>query len=114
MKSVYIVGPLSGSAYELHCNISQAATVALEYYKKGYAVFCPHLQTQHYHGEPKNPIPLNVNNEVKYEDWLASDIYWLEKCDEVVFLPGWEKSKGASIEHIVAKALGKEITYWGD
>lgn len=34
-----------------------------------------------------------------------------EECDGVVMLPGWEESKGANIEHGLAKMLGLQITY---
>jgi len=105
IKSVYISGPYSAgtTALEDH-NIRIAAKAAFRYYKKGYAVFCPHLQTSY--------IDRNFNcGEVEYEDWLAVDIYWLSKCDVIVFLPGWEKSRGARIERMAARGLGKKIVY---
>jgi hypothetical protein len=59
------------------------------------------------------PIDRNYNTggEIEYEDWLELGLYWLAKCDIVAFLPGWENSKGATIEHMVARSLGKEIVY---
>ena len=102
MKSAYIAGPLTAEAPEKENeNIRKAERVDKLYYEQGYAVYCPHTQTF-------------TDTTVTYEQWMANDLYWLEKCDAVAFLPGWENSKGASIEHMVAKALGKEIKYWGD
>jgi nucleoside 2-deoxyribosyltransferase len=108
MKSVYIAGPYTGTKEEEHKNMMKAAAAAAFYVKQGFAVFCPHTMTC--------PIDRNYNTggEIKYEDWLAIDLYWLAKCDIVAFLPGWENSKGASIEHMVARALGKEIEYVRD
>lgn len=50
--------------------------------------------------------------ELDYHDWMKADLYWLAKADIIVFLPGWQDSHGACIEHMVAKALGKEIIYF--
>lgn len=106
MKSAYIAGPYSAPTRdEEDYNIRNAALVAAEYYKNGYAVYCPHLQTSY--------IDRHFNDgQLDYEDWLARDIYWISKCDVVVFLPSWKNSRGAVIEHMVARGLGKEIHYW--
>ncbi len=71
--------------------------------KKGYAVFCPHTMTSQIDKE------CNDDKVLTWEHYLAQDIYWLSKCDAIHLLPGWRGSKGASIEHLVAKGLGLEI-----
>ncbi len=104
MKSCYIAGPYTGRCKEeVDRNIDNAAKAAAYYYKRGYAVYCPHLQT--------SCIDRNYNEDktLEYDDWMQNDIHWLEKCDVVVFLPGSEYSTGAQIERMVAEALGKEI-----
>jgi len=108
MKSVYIAGPYTaGTEAEEDANIHNAAVVAFNYYMDGYAVYCPHLQTSY--------IDKKLNKgEVDYADWMGNDIHWLAKCSIVVFLPGWGESRGAVIEHMVARGLGKEIVYWGE
>ena len=40
-----------------------------------------------------------------YEVYLREDLKGLLKCDTIYFLKGWEKSFGANIERLVAKAL---------
>ena len=107
MISCYIAGPYTADTKEqVDKHIDRAAEAASYYYKMGYAVYCPHLQTsyidQHY----------NQGEELEYNDWMRNDIYWLEKCDVIVFLPGWEKSKGAKIERLIAEAMGKSILEW--
>ncbi|AJA43728.1 nucleoside deoxyribosyltransferase [Mycobacterium phage Milly] len=46
-------------------------------------------------------------------DWyMRRDLVALVKCSTVVMLSGWEDSRGASLEHHVAKALGLRIFYY--
>ncbi len=104
MKSVYIAGPYT--AYDRvgeDGNIAAAASAAAEYFRNGWAVFCPHTMTAIIDRQ------FNGNKTITYEDWLATDIYWLSKCDAIHLLPGWRDSKGANIEFMVAKGLGLEI-----
>jgi len=104
-RSVYISGPYTGTKGEEYENTMNAAEAAAFYLKQGFFVFCPHTMTR--------TIARNFNQggEITYDGWLENDIYFLEKCDIVAFLPGWENSKGAWVEHLVACALGKEIEY---
>lgn len=99
MKSVYIAGPITAETKEQEqANIKAAEQVAKKYYEMGYAVYCPHTQ-------------VIEGADVSYEQWMANDIYWIEKCDVVAFMPDWQRSRGASIEHMVARGLGKEMQY---
>ena len=38
-------------------------------------------------------------------------LWHLMRCDTVVFMDNWRDSRGARIEHRVAKLLGKKIIY---
>lgn len=46
--------------------------------------------------------------------YLRADLLALLACDELHLLPGWENSRGASVEHAVAAACGMPITYAAD
>lgn len=41
--------------------------------------------------------------------YLGKSIELMEKCERVVFMPGWEKARGCRIEYDIAKNYGKEI-----
>ncbi len=104
MKSIYIAGPYSDTTNSnVIANMERAAKVAADYYRAGWVVFCPHTMTHIIDQK------FNKDGAIKYDDWMATDIYWLKKCDAIHMLPGWQKSKGASHEYKVAKGLGLEI-----
>ncbi|MGE4340179.1 MAG: DUF4406 domain-containing protein [Pigmentiphaga sp.] len=45
-------------------------------------------------------------------DWAACmrrDIAALTECDGIVLLPFWDRSRGATLEHQIAVALGMEV-----
>lgn len=48
------------------------------------------------------------------DSWLAYmrlSLTQIARSDELFMLRGWEKSKGATLEHDIAKALGMPIAY---
>ena len=103
MKKLYIAGLLTNG--DVEHNIDYAIAWGAVYTREGYAVYIPHIQT---HEVDKH---YNKDQAISYNDWLSKDIAWLEASDIVVFIPGWEGSKGATIEHTVAQGLDKIIIY---
>lgn len=105
MKVAYIAGPYSAESHnELYENMQVARRYAVKYWKLGYAVICPHLNTAFMDGI--------VNGGNKFEDWpvfLIGDFELLKRSDIVVMIPGWRDSKGAVEEHTKAVEWGKEI-----
>ena len=100
MRVVYIVGPYrSGTIRTIVENIRRAEAVALRYWRKGYAVICPHKNSELFDGA--------VSDEVI----LRGDIEFLKRSDQVVVLPGWERSEGSVGEVAVARELGIPIIY---
>lgn len=100
MKKIYIAGPYSSpDGYKGEdANTNVAARIAAEYFKLGWAVFCPHTMTR--------DIARKFARELTWEDWLTTDIAWLICCDAIHLCPGWDKSKGATLEFLVAKGKG--------
>lgn len=90
MKRVYIAGPMSGLP-ELNYPAFHAAAADLR--AQGYEV--------------ENPAEGPA--EASYEAYLCRGLLQMLTCDTVALLPGWERSRGARIEHQVAQQLGMRI-----
>ena len=100
MKLAYIAGPYrSATVRGIVQNIRIAEAVALRYWRDGYAVICPHMNTALMDGS----LPDHV--------WLEGDLEMLRRCDVVVMLPKWKSSVGATAEHSLAVSLKMEIRY---
>jgi hypothetical protein len=56
-----------------------------------------------------NPAEINADPKANWRQCMRADIRELVGCDGIVMLPGWEKSKGASLEHHIAKSLSMAI-----
>jgi len=104
MKVVYIAGPYRSSEGPngILDNIYRARQVALKYWKLGYAVVCPHMNTAFMDGAEADQI------------WLDGDLEILSRCDTIIMMPNWIKSEGAIREHSEACKLGLKIIYEKD
>ena len=99
-KIIYVAGKFRGkTAYEIHCNVVKAEAVALELWRDGWVVFCPHLNTQNFQGE----LPDEV--------WLNGCIEILMRCDAIYMMEGYEQSVGALAELEIAEELDLEVIY---
>lgn len=53
-----------------------------------------------------NPAELDKGEPCgSWEECLRRDIKWLVTCDAIVNLPGWENSRGATLENYIAEKL---------
>lgn len=55
-----------------------------------------------------NPAELNPDGGT-WNDCMRRDIAALMDCDTVATLPGWEQSKGARLEVLIAERLGMTV-----
>lgn len=95
MKPIcYIAGPMTGIE---HLNFPAFHRAAASLRAHGYEVV--------------NPAEINADPTAKWEDCMRADIAELVKCHAIVLLPGWEKSRGASLEAHIAHALGMKPIY---
>jgi phosphotransacetylase len=85
-KRVYIAGPITGQPED---NYQTFHEVEVDLRSQGFEVV--------------NPQKLDHSKAEKWRDFMRTDIRELMECDAVTFLPGWEKSKGARLECIIAK-----------
>ncbi|MBL0870335.1 MAG: DUF1937 family protein [Phycisphaerales bacterium] len=95
MKVIYVAGPYRSShEWGVTNNIRQAELAALELWKMGYAVICPHKNTAYFGGAAPDSV------------WLEGDLEILRRCDAVYCLPSWRESSGARGEVDEAKRVG--------
>lgn len=84
MKVVYIAGPFRGpNAWEVERNIRSAEALALEVWRAGYAVFCPHTNTRFF------------DKAAPDEVFLEGDLEILRRCDAVLMTSDFDRSEGA-------------------
>ena len=102
MQIAYIAGPYRAKTkLGIIRNILKARKIAKKYWRKGYAVFCPHLNSA------------LMDRCAPEEVFLRGDLEFLKYADILVVIPGWERSKGTLGEIEFAKAKGIPIIYEG-
>jgi hypothetical protein len=60
---------------------------------------------------PINPMKLLHNHDKTWLSYMRTCLRAMLTCEVVYMLQGWEQSRGASIEHNLAKELGLKIIY---
>ena len=84
---IYVAGPYTAaSKAAIDANIRRAEAAAIELLRAGYAVLCPHKNTAH------------LDNVMPWEDFMEMSMTQIERCDAVLFIEGWEHSRGCCME----------------
>lgn len=92
MKRIYVAGPMTG------------------YPELNFPLFHEHAARLRVEGfEVVNPAEINADPAAGWLPCMREDIKQLVDCDAVLALPGWERSRGASLEVHIAKALGLKV-----
>ncbi|MFX3547682.1 DUF4406 domain-containing protein [Ralstonia mannitolilytica] len=91
-KRIYIAGPMTGLP---ELNFPAFHTMAA------------HLRSLGHH--VVNPAEINADPSAGWTECMRADIRELVSCTAICLLPGWEKSRGASLEHHIAQSLGFEV-----
>lgn len=98
MELSYVSGAISADTPEaIESNVRAAAEVAARVAERGYAVFCPHTNS-HWVTQALENKGLNDSEKALWMFWMQIDLEILKRCDLLITVPGWEKSKGACIE----------------
>lgn len=56
-----------------------------------------------------NPAEITVDPASGWLECMRADIKHLVDCDGVALLPGWAQSRGTTVEHGLARALGLRV-----
>ena len=91
MKRIYLSGPMTNM---LDLNFPLFHTTAASLREAGHTVI--------------NPAELNPDPGT-WSECMRRDIKALMGCDTVATLPGWQDSRGASLEVHIGKALGMRV-----
>jgi len=59
--------------------------------------------------DPIDPSDLGKPEHHSWEYYMRKAIPQLCECDGIYMLNGWERSKGAKLEHTIAKSLGMTV-----
>lgn len=94
-KRIYLSGPMTGIPEH---NFPAFHETASYLRRRGYEVFNP---AESFGGETDLPRPV----------YMRKDLGELLRCDCITFLPGWQSSRGALAEALVAQELGLEVQY---
>lgn len=109
MRVAYVAGPYRSNdgIWGESLNIVAARRVAVELWRMGFAVMCPHSNTAHMDGA-MYPDDRHADAQV----FLRGDLEILHRCDLLVTVPGWEQSTGARGEVAEAKASLIPVLHW--
>jgi hypothetical protein len=83
---IYVAGPYSTHG-DPDKNVQKAKEIALQLWKVGHAVICPHKNTQDFH-----------KHGLSVREIMDGDLQMLLRCDAIYMLKDWEKSEGATEE----------------
>ena len=109
---IYLAGPMRGIPY---FNFPAFFAAEEKLKKKGHKVFNPARRDVQKYGKeiaaPDGSIKTAASQVgFSLREALAMDAQWLcLNADAIALLPGWKKSKGATAELALAKALGLKV-----
>lgn len=101
MKKIYLAGKLNDMACDYIKNCSKMIRAAIKLQKEGNAVFVPCIDF----------LTGLVAGDFEYNNYADQGLVWLEVCDEIDVLPGWEQSKGTIAEIARAIELNIPVVY---
>jgi len=99
MIVVYLAGKLRGNWFQKWMNIRRMKRIATYLWKKGIAVYSPHLNSGHVDSKETDKFVLPANIEM------------LKRCDAIYVTKKWENSQGTKDEIEVAMADRIPIFY---
>ena len=104
MKKIYVAGAYSAdNILDIMANVKKGQDMAAYLIAHGYAVFCPFLDFQ---------LALTAyGSDLTKEMYQANSMAFVESCDAILVLCGYEKSNGTKREIKRAKELDIPVYY---
>lgn len=100
MKLVFVAGPYRAPhEWGIFQNVRRAEALSLELWALGFAVICPHKNTESFGGALSDGA------------WLQGALEMVRRCDAVVCTPDWEQSEGARGEVALASQFNIPVFY---
>ena len=100
MKVAYIAGPYRAkNGSTIVENIRRAEKVAMKYWRQGYAVICPHMNSAFFDGVAPD------------KTFLDGDLEFVKRSDIIIMMTNYKDSQGACEELTVARGLQKEVIF---
>lgn len=96
----YLAGPYRAkNGRTVRQNIRNAEAIAIKWWRAGFAVICPHLNTAFFDGEADDAV------------WLEGDLELIRRVDLVIAMHTHQESAGTQDELTLAASLGKKIVF---
>lgn len=106
---VYIAGPMTGHPDYNRDGFEKGVAFCEE---QGWIAINPWgVNALHEDKCPAGPKFTYENETHPWECWLKASLRQMLTCQEILMLPGWEQSRGASIEHHLAESVGMRVWY---
>jgi len=97
---VYVAGPMSGNELDYLKNIRRGIRASVELLLKGFVPFSPFIDYPFF-------LALREGEEITAKQIKSYSLEWLEVCDAVLVLEGYEYSEGTQAE--IARAVELDI-----
>lgn len=110
-RACYIAGPMAGLPDSNFPAFRQAESV-LE--AEGWTVLNPATGVPDKILAKAERLGAAFRDTPDYRALMRRDIEWVMAVDAVFLLPGWEKSRGATCEALVAQMLGRSVNTFED
>lgn len=99
-KLYYLAHPYSaGTARVRIQNVENCITIVNKLLDMGYYVYAPIVMTH----------PLHLEKDRSWEEWIAFDTIFMDKCDGLILSGNWRDSRGCKLERDYFLEQKKEI-----
>jgi nucleoside 2-deoxyribosyltransferase len=98
-KRIYVAGPYSAdNVIDVLKNIGKGKHFSAQVFKMGMAPFCPWADDIY--------CQILWGEDLSVKQFQKASMAWVEVCDAMLLVPGWENSKGTKAEIKHANKLG--------